>query len=205
MHPDAPDAIAAMTTSARSHYQTLGVAPDATAAEVRLAYRKLAQKHHPDRNAGNTSSERAMARVNSAYAVLGNEQQRGEYDERLAEAALRKDQTWARAAMLVPSLSRSSWTLVFGVSALSIATFGFATLYAVAPPKPVVVLPATVSSTAITTDRAKANQPATSLGSAQELPAEPSIQPWREPPPSKRTSFAATDPVTRLVRDGVKP
>ena len=41
--------------------------------------------------------------------------------------------------------------------------------------------------------------------SVSPMPPVPAIEPWKEPPPSKRSTFAATDPVTRLVRDGVKP
>ncbi|MES2634501.1 MAG: DnaJ domain-containing protein [Pseudomonadota bacterium] len=186
-----------MTSTVRSHYQTLGVAPDASPDEVRRAYRQLAQKFHPDRNAGKASAQDSMARVNGAYDVLGDAQKRGEYDQALAQAAHRRHQTWARAASLVPPLTRGSWTLVFSISALSIATFGFAALYTAATPRPVIVVPARASQTA---------QPATAdTASATAMPPAPAIEPWKEPPPSQRTSYAATDPVTRLVRDGVKP
>ena len=64
-------------TSAPSHYTTLGVAPTASQAEIRAAYRRLALAHHPDRN---TRGEERMARVNAAYAVLDSPRARRSYD-----------------------------------------------------------------------------------------------------------------------------
>lgn len=58
------------------HYDTLGIKPDATAAEIKKAYRRRAGKAHPDK--GGDGKE--MAEVNRAYAVLGDEQRRIEYD-----------------------------------------------------------------------------------------------------------------------------
>ena len=58
------------------HYDTLGIKPDATAAEVKKAYRRKAGKAHPDK--GGDGKE--MAEINRAYAVLGDEQRRIEYD-----------------------------------------------------------------------------------------------------------------------------
>ena len=64
-------------TSAPSHYTTLGVAPTASQAEIRAAYRRLALEHHPDRN---TRGVDRMARVNAAYAVLDSPRARRSYD-----------------------------------------------------------------------------------------------------------------------------
>lgn len=60
------------------HYATLGVAPDASAHEIKSAYRKLAKEHHPDRNA-TANSDRIVA-INAAYEVLGNAEERRRYD-----------------------------------------------------------------------------------------------------------------------------
>jgi len=51
-------------------YQTLGVAPSATDAEVRAAYRRLVQLHHPDHNNGSPESERRFEEVQEAYAAV---------------------------------------------------------------------------------------------------------------------------------------
>ena len=60
-----------------SHYDVLGVAPDAEAAQVRQAYLRLARAHHPDRTGGD--SDRMQA-VNAAWAVLGDPIRRRQYD-----------------------------------------------------------------------------------------------------------------------------
>jgi hypothetical protein len=173
-----------------NHYDTLRVPADASPDDVRLAYRRLAQKYHPDRHPGRDKAAGLMAKINGAYDVLGDADKREQYDESLAEAAERRQQTWMRAATLVPGLTRSSWALVSGIAAVSFVTMGFVTLYTAAPPQPVIAPPQRVS------------QPAPP---ADPIAPTPPIEPWKEPPPSQRPSFAATDPVTRLVRDGVKP
>lgn len=61
----------------QDHYETLGVARDATADEIRAAYRKAASKAHPDRNGGDIAR---MQAVNAAYEVLGNPDSRAAYD-----------------------------------------------------------------------------------------------------------------------------
>lgn len=60
-----------------NHYETLGVARDATDAQIKRAYRKLAGRLHPDREGGD--AERMQA-INAAYAVLGDEARRAQYD-----------------------------------------------------------------------------------------------------------------------------
>ena len=50
-------------------YQTLGVAPSASDAELRAAYRRLVQLHHPDHNGGSPESERRFEEVQEAYAA----------------------------------------------------------------------------------------------------------------------------------------
>lgn len=62
------------------HYATLGVDENATAKEIKSAYRKLAQQHHPDRNAGDAAAEEKFKEVQAAYDVLGDEAKRKAYD-----------------------------------------------------------------------------------------------------------------------------
>jgi hypothetical protein len=64
----------------RGHYATLGVRPDATAAEIREAYRALARRYHPDREPGAAAT---MAQINEAYRVLGEPSRRAVYDASL--------------------------------------------------------------------------------------------------------------------------
>ena len=66
----------------KSLYETLGVAEDATEAEIRAAYRKLAIRYHPDKNPGDASAEEKFKELTQAYEVLSDEKRRGEYDRR---------------------------------------------------------------------------------------------------------------------------
>jgi molecular chaperone DnaJ len=62
------------------YYATLGVAQNASQDEVKKAYRKLARKHHPDRNAGDSQAEARFKEVSQAYDVLGDPEKRKQYD-----------------------------------------------------------------------------------------------------------------------------
>lgn len=62
------------------HYATLGVADDASAKEIKKAYRKLAQEFHPDRNAGDAAAEERFKEIQAAYDVVGDETKRKAYD-----------------------------------------------------------------------------------------------------------------------------
>ena len=65
----------------QDYYALLGVSPQASEADIKKAYRKLAMKHHPDRNAGNKASEEHFKAVSQAYEVLSNAQKRAAYDQ----------------------------------------------------------------------------------------------------------------------------
>jgi DnaJ-class molecular chaperone len=81
-------------------YATLGVARDASAEEIRRAYRALAKRHHPDLNPGNTAAEDKFKSIASAYDILGDADKRGRYDR--GEI----DDTGAEAAPERPSYRR---------------------------------------------------------------------------------------------------
>ena len=61
----------------KSPYETLGVPPGATEAEIRAAYRRLVQLHHPDHNQGSPESARRFEEVQEAYAQVLRERKRG--------------------------------------------------------------------------------------------------------------------------------
>jgi len=63
------------------YYQTLGVAREANAAEIKKAYKTLAMKHHPDRNQGDKSSEEKFKELSEAYEVLSDDNKRQTYNQ----------------------------------------------------------------------------------------------------------------------------
>lgn len=62
------------------YYQTLELTKGASEEEIKKAYRKLAMKHHPDRNAGNKESEAKFKEIKEAYEVLSDSEKRATYD-----------------------------------------------------------------------------------------------------------------------------
>jgi len=64
----------------KDYYESLGVSRDATQAEIKSAYRKLALKYHPDRNPGDTSAEERFKEISEAYGVLMDKSKRTQYD-----------------------------------------------------------------------------------------------------------------------------
>jgi len=64
----------------RDYYEVLGIGRDASEQEVKSAYRKLALKHHPDRNPGDQQAEEHFKEAAEAYGVLGDPEKRRRYD-----------------------------------------------------------------------------------------------------------------------------
>ena len=64
----------------RDPYEVLGVAKNASAKEIKAAYRKLAKKHHPDQNPDDSKAKDRFAAASQAYEILGDEKSRGAFD-----------------------------------------------------------------------------------------------------------------------------
>lgn len=122
-----------------THYDVLGVAPGASAAEVRAAYRQAARRHHPDRR----GDADAMARVNEAWQVLGHPDRRRQYDLTLAEPVVQSSHRPtvrpepASAPVVLPP-ARFPWRFM-GVLALLGVAFVVLGIVTASDPKPAVV------------------------------------------------------------------
>ena len=76
----------------QNHYQILGVAATASAADLKRAYRRLVVQYHPDKHGGDIRYEEQFKAVAVAYGVLGDPGKRATYDFQLAQAARRLDE-----------------------------------------------------------------------------------------------------------------
>lgn len=65
----------------KDYYAVLGVSKDAPKDEIKKAYRKLAQKFHPDANKGDAAAEARFKEISEAHSILSNDAKRAEYDQ----------------------------------------------------------------------------------------------------------------------------
>lgn len=70
-----------MAENKRDYYEVLGVSKDASAEDIKKAYRKGAMKYHPDRNPGNKEAEEMFKAIGEAYEVLSDQDKRSRYDQ----------------------------------------------------------------------------------------------------------------------------
>ncbi|RYF39681.1 MAG: J domain-containing protein [Comamonadaceae bacterium] len=115
-----------MGASVKTHYQTLSVEHQADPDLLRRAYRRQAQKYHPDKAPGDREAEQKMAQINEAYAVLSNPARRATYD-RWIEARHARIAA-ERRAQIAGRPSRFSaawpWTLLFATIACAVLAVG---------------------------------------------------------------------------------
>ena len=67
--------------SKRDYYEVLGVPQGASDGDIKKAYRRIAMKHHPDRNPDNKEAEEKFKEANEAFEVLSDSQKRSRYDQ----------------------------------------------------------------------------------------------------------------------------
>ncbi len=70
-----------MAASKRDYYEVLGIAKNASEADIKKAYRRMAMKYHPDKNAGDKAAEEKFKEANEANEVLSDPQKRAAYDQ----------------------------------------------------------------------------------------------------------------------------
>jgi molecular chaperone DnaJ len=111
--------------SIRTHYDVLGVAPDADATALRTAYRERARMHHPDRASADSAAE--MAAINEAYRVLADPGRRAAYDRSLSIDVATPERsagpwTAGRPGETVAPLppARMPWKLMAGMAVLGV-------------------------------------------------------------------------------------
>ncbi len=85
-------------------YRVLGVPEDAAEDDLKLAYRKLAKKYHPDANPGDRECEKRFQAINEAYSILSSPEKRKKYD---AEYRRRAGAHRARELHTAPGVRRA--------------------------------------------------------------------------------------------------
>jgi len=116
-----------MAETMPTYYDVLQVERDATPERVRSAYRKLAQKYHPDKLPGNANAVRAMAAINAAYEVLPDAHSRAAHDlwirraERTQKQAAAAGGAGHRGPSPLPA-THWPWYLLFATLAVALGT-----------------------------------------------------------------------------------
>src|SRR3954470_4272835 len=64
----------------RDPYEVLGVAKNASEADIKKAFRGLAKKHHPDKHAGDAAAQKKFQEISAAYDILGDKDKRAQFD-----------------------------------------------------------------------------------------------------------------------------
>jgi hypothetical protein len=116
-----------MGRSVATYYDILRVGRGADPDGVRTAYRRLAQKYHPDKLPNNADAVRVMAMLNEAYGVLSDPQQRARYDRRIQDAQACADMA-KRPAMAPVDVPTAAWPwyLLFATMVFAAASVGTA-------------------------------------------------------------------------------
>lgn len=68
-------------TTADDLYAVMGIERSASAEDIKIAYRRLAQQHHPDRNPGDDQAEERFKQLQQAYSILSDPERRAKYDQ----------------------------------------------------------------------------------------------------------------------------
>ena len=142
---------ALMTVTTVTYYDVLKLNRRARPDAVRLAYRRLAQKYHPDKLPGNSDAQRVMAALNEAYAVLSDAQRRASYDRSLGQEREQSRQAFLRRLAEVRAQDRVwPWWVLFGTLAFCTAAVGVSVYKGYVPgARPVAATHASANATSL--------------------------------------------------------
>jgi len=117
-----------------TYYEILKVNCRAEPEGVRTAYRRLAQKYHPDKLPGNADAVRVMAMLNEAYSVLSDPDRRASYDRRIEDEreSAQRAQRRVGAVVEVP-IAAWPWYLLFATIAFALAAISTVVYKTVVP------------------------------------------------------------------------
>ena len=115
-----------------TYYDILRVSHRAAPEGVRTAYRRLAQKYHPDKLPGNADAVRIMAMLNEAYGVLSDAERRAHYDRRIEDERVQRTRPRRMAHADVPTAAWP-WYLLFATIAFAAAAIGTVVYKTVVP------------------------------------------------------------------------
>ena len=103
-----------------THYEVLGVSREASTAQIRAAFRRLARAHHPDTST--SGSAEALAPIHEAWRVLGDAKLRREYDRSLVEDVrpMVEHDYVPSPTLLTPPQSSFPWRFLAGMAAVGI-------------------------------------------------------------------------------------
>ena len=155
--------IVAMAEPMPTYYNVLQVERHAPPERVRMAYRKLAQKYHPDKMPGNANAVRAMAAINAAYDVLSDPHRRAEHD-----SWIRRAERGSKPVPAAPALPRDLWAYLHPSTSWHLYLL-FGTL--------LVALGTVATAMYLTAMPARAAVPAAAQACAKLAPAKPGCQP----------------------------
>lgn len=114
-----------MPARSATFYEVLQVSRRAGPDRVRLAYRRLAQKYHPDKLPGNADAARVMAALNEAYRVLSDPDCRARYDRSLEDIRKQSRTAFHRRLAEVQAEDRAwPWWVLFATLVFSAAAIG---------------------------------------------------------------------------------
>jgi curved DNA-binding protein CbpA len=117
-----------------THYDVLGVRPDASTAQIRAAFRRLARAHHPDTSP--SGSAESLAPINEAWRVLGDPVSRHAYDRSLrAAASSAAPEQPADPVLVAPAESTFPWRFLMGLAVVGIV-FALVGVFTYKPSKP---------------------------------------------------------------------